>query len=170
MKFTIMEGDITQVAAGAIVNAANSSLAGGGGVDGAIHRAAGPRLDEACREIRTRIHMLPAGEAVLTEGFNLKSPYIIHTVGPVWHGGSHQEADTLAACYRNVLTVAIEHRIRTIAFPNISTGVYGFPKDKAAAIAHDTLLSLGNLGENFDEIIFVCFDRENFSLYSRYFS
>ena len=131
----LIEGDITRDAADAIVNAANAALAGGGGVDGAIHRAAGPRLLAACREIIADIGHLPAGEAVITPGFDLAARYVIHTVGPIWHGGSHGEPDTLRSAYAQSLARAVEYNLSIIAFPAISTGVYGYPVELAAPLA-----------------------------------
>ncbi len=166
MKYTVIKADITRLAADAIVNAANSRLAGGGGVDGAIHAASGPELPAACRAIIAKIGSLPAGKAVITPAFAIKSArFIIHTVGPIWQGGTEGEDDELASCYRSVIALATENGIRTLAFPNISTGVYGFPKERAARIAHDTLTSIPALDANFDEIVFVCFDDENLLLY-----
>jgi O-acetyl-ADP-ribose deacetylase len=130
-RIELFEGDITTLAVDAIVNAANSSLLGGGGVDGAIHRAAGRELLEECRTLGG----CPPGEAKLTKGYRLPARHVIHTVGPVWHGGDAGEDETLARCYRNALTLAARHRLRSIAFPGISTGVYGFPVERAAGIA-----------------------------------
>jgi len=171
MTYTVIKADITRISADAIVNAANSRLAGGGGVDGAIHRAAGMELDAACRAIIAQIGTLEPGKAVITGAFGIKTAkYIIHTVGPVWAGGASGEAAILADCYRNVIACAREHEIRTLAFPNISTGVYGFPRDKAAMIAHKTLKATADLDQDIDEIIFACFDEENFALYEKLFS
>ena len=130
-RLIVIQGDITQLDVDAIVNAANSSLMGGGGVDGAIHRAAGPQLKEACRPLGG----CPTGEAKITEGFNLKAMYVIHTVGPVWNNGTQYEEALLASAYRRSLEVANEHSVRTIAFPSISTGAYRFPFEKATTIA-----------------------------------
>ena len=131
----LVEGDITRDDADAIVNAANSALAGGGGVDGAIHRAAGPQLLAACQEIIARIDRLPAGGAVITPGFDLPARYVIHTVGPIWHGGGNHEADKLRSAYSQSIARAVEQQLGTISFPAISTGVYRFPVDLAAPIA-----------------------------------
>lgn len=131
MKVELWEGDLTRLAVDALVNAANSSLLGGGGVDGAIHRAAGPELLAACRQLGG----CPTGEARLTPGFRLPARYVIHTVGPVWQGGGRGEAELLAACYRNSLALAERHGLETIAFPAISCGIYGYPPEQAAAIA-----------------------------------
>ncbi|MGP0060595.1 MAG: O-acetyl-ADP-ribose deacetylase [Beijerinckiaceae bacterium] len=147
----ILVGDVTRLALDAIVNAANHSLLGGGGVDGAIHRAAGPELLAACRELGG----CATGEAKLTPGFRLPARYVIHTVGPVWHDGTRSEDEDLASCYRNTLDVARRHGLRTIAFPAISTGVYGFPADRAAHIAVASIA--GSLPGPFERIVFCCF-------------
>jgi O-acetyl-ADP-ribose deacetylase len=157
-------GDITKVKVDAIVNAANSSLLGGGGVDGAIHRAGGPAILEDCKKIIARQGSCKTGEAVITTAGNLPSRYVIHTVGPVWNGGNKQEAEKLASCYRNSLKLAIDNNCKTIAFPSISTGIYNFPKDKAAIIAADTVARYVKETYYFDKIIFVCFDEENYQL------
>lgn len=164
-KISLVKGDITRMDVDAIVNAANSSLMGGGGVDGAIHRAAGPSLDHECREIRDRQGGCATGEAVITGGGNLLSRYVIHTVGPVWEGGNRDEGILLANAYRNSLALAVEKGIETIAFPNISTGVYGFPKKQAAKIAVETVRKFLEENEHLDEVFFVCYDDENYALY-----
>ncbi|MEA3460717.1 MAG: O-acetyl-ADP-ribose deacetylase [Bacteroidota bacterium] len=158
----LFRGDITSLNVDAIVNAANRSLLGGGGVDGAIHRAAGPELLESCRSL----HGCETGEAKITPGFQLPAGYVIHTVGPVWHGGNKREEEILRSCYTNSLQLALQHELRSIAFPNISTGVYGYPKEKAAKIAIETVKEF--LGKNPAplEIIFVLYDSENETLYS----
>ena len=157
-RINIIQGDITQLEVDAIVNAANPSLMGGGGVDGAIHRAAGPRLKEACRLLRG----CPTGEAKITKGFDLKAEYVIHTVGPVWHGGTQGEAALLASAYRRSLEVAAEHKIKTIAFPSISTGAYRFPFEKGTAIALREIaefLKAHNLPE---EVTLIAFSEEDY--------
>lgn len=164
-QIKILKDDITRVPADAIVNAANSSLLGGGGVDGAIHRAGGPAILEACRKIGG----CPTGEAVITTAGKLPARHVIHTVGPVWHGGHSNEDQLLANAYRNSLTLAAKNSLTSIAFPNISTGVYGFPKDRAAKIALDTTRQfLEETGSDI-RVIFVCFDQENYGLYQKYF-
>jgi O-acetyl-ADP-ribose deacetylase (regulator of RNase III) len=157
----LIKGDITTIEADAIVNAANSSLLGGGGVDGAIHRAAGPELLEECRSI----HGCPTGEARITKGYRLHARHIIHTVGPVWSGGKSNEAILLKSCYLKSLDLALEHQLKTIAFPNISTGVYGYPKSEAAHIAIETVRKWSNDHPLFEKIIFVVYDHENYQLY-----
>lgn len=163
MKISLIKGDITKVSADAIVNAANTSLLGGGGVDGAIHRAAGPQLLEECRTIGG----CPVGEARITKGYNLPARFVIHTVGPVWNGGSYGEPEKLASCYRNSLLLANQHQIRTIAFPGISTGVYGYPKDKAAAIAVRGVRQFAEAHDLPEEVIFVAFDDESYRIYEQ---
>ena len=166
MDIRVTQGDITKVAADAIVNAANNSLMGGGGVDGAIHRAGGPAILAECREIVARQGGCPTGEAVITTAGELPARRVIHTVGPVWQGGDRNEEELLADCYRNSLQLAVEHDLRTVAFPNISTGVYHFPKDRAAQIAVATVRDFAaEHGEDLDWVLFVCFDEENHELY-----
>lgn len=164
----VQQGDITKVAVDAIVNAANNSLLGGGGVDGAIHRAGGPDILEECRQIRARQGGCPTGEAVITTAGRLPAKYVIHTVGPIWDGGQKGEPGLLASCYRNSLKLAQEHGVQSIAFPNISTGVYGYPKDKAAKVAVETVKSyLQEQATSIKQVVFVCFDEENYELYQR---
>jgi len=166
-KVELVKGDITALEVDAIVNAANNSLLGGGGVDGAIHRAGGRQILEECIAIRNRQGGCGTGEAVITGGGLLKARFVIHTVGPVWHGGSHDEDRLLSSCYTNSLRLAEENNIRTIAFPNISTGVYGFPKERASGIAVKSVEDYLGRTDAFDKVIFVCFDDENYRLYSR---
>lgn len=165
-RISIVKGDITRLEVDAIVNAANSSLMGGGGVDGAIHRAGGPEILEACRAIRNARGGCPPGEAVITTGGKLKAKFVIHTVGPVWNGGAKNEAQVLANAYRNSLKLATEKQIRTIAFPNISTGIYGYPKAQAAAVAVRAAKDFLATDQLIEEVIFCCYDQENFEIYS----
>jgi O-acetyl-ADP-ribose deacetylase (regulator of RNase III) len=162
-RISVLQGDITKVAADAIVNAANSSLMGGGGVDGAIHRAGGPAILEDCRKIVARQGGCATGEAVITTAGKLPAKHVIHTVGPVWNGGHKKEAEKLAACYRNSLQLAVDNQLSTIAFPNISTGIYRFPKDEAARIALTTIRDFLVEHEGVREVMLVCFDEENLS-------
>lgn len=164
----VVQGDITTISADAIVNAANSSLLGGGGVDGAIHRAGGKTILEECKVIVARQGGCPTGGAVITTGGKLPAKYVIHTVGPVWHGGKNQEEEKLANCYTNSLKLAEAHQLAVIAFPNISTGVYGFPKDKAARIAVQTVKAFLQQSDEIVQVIFVCYDQENFGLVKKY--
>jgi O-acetyl-ADP-ribose deacetylase len=161
----VIQGDITKMTTDAIVNAANSSLMGGGGVDGAIHRAAGPKLLEACRQVVARQGGCKTGDAVITTAGNLNCKYVIHTVGPVWRGGNNREKEKLASCYTHSLQLAVENEIRSIAFPNISTGIYGFPKEEAATIAIQTVQAFLQTQPAIEKVIFVCFDAENLKLY-----
>lgn len=159
----LVQGDITRQDVDAIVNAANRSLLGGGGVDGAIHRVAGPQLLEACQKIGG----CPPGEARITPGFRLPAASVIHTVGPIWRGGDHGEDATLARCYRNTMSLAAQHQVRSIAFPSISTGAYGFPVDRAARIA---VRELRDAVERYPDIVtvrVVCFGQNTFSAYER---
>ncbi len=168
MQIRLLQGDITRQAVNAIVNAANTSLLGGGGVDGAIHRAGGPAILAACREIRSRQGGCPVGEAVFTTGGDLPCQYVIHTVGPRWKDGKSGEDELLASCYRNALLLAEKIGAKQVAFPNISTGIYGFPKERAAAIAIRTVNAhAGHLPET---VIFVCFDADNYTIYQHLLS
>jgi len=164
-RMHVIRGDITRQKVDAIVNAANSSLMGGGGVDGAIHRAGGPTILEQCKTIVAKQGSCPAGEAVITTGGNLPARFVIHTVGPVWQGGKGNEAAKLSNCYKNSLSLAVENNLQTIAFPNISTGVYGYPKQEAAEIALHTVREFMETNSSITEVDFVCFDDENFQLY-----
>lgn len=161
----LIRGDITKVEVDAIVNAANTSLLGGGGVDGAIHLAGGPAILEECRKIRARQGGCSVGEAVITTAGNLPAKYVIHTVGPVWNGGNNNEEELLRNAYHNSLLLAVEYKLETIAFPNISTGVYHFPKPLAAEIAVITVKEFMSTNKGIKKVIFVCFDEENYLLY-----
>ncbi|MBC9796012.1 O-acetyl-ADP-ribose deacetylase [Sinomicrobium weinanense] len=161
----IIKGDITQIKADAIVNAANNSLMGGGGVDGAIHKAGGPAILEDCKKILARQGGCRTGEAVITTAGNLPAGYVIHTVGPVWNGGKNGEPELLYHCYQNALKLARDHQCKTIAFPNISTGVYRFPKPLAAETAHRSIRDFLESSEHrISEVIIVCFDDENYQI------
>jgi len=166
-RITVLQGDITKMEVDAVVNAANSSLMGGGGVDGAIHRAGGPVILKECREIVARQGRCERGKAVITSGGNLPAKYVIHTVGPVWTGGNSNEANLLQNAYLNSLKLAIENGVETIAFPNISTGVYGFPNGKAAKIAIETVTQFLLKNDQIKLVYFVCFDQENYDIYDR---
>lgn len=161
MKLSIEQGDITTYAVDAIVNAANCSLLGGGGVDGAIHRAAGKQLLAECRTL----HGCETGEAKITKGYRLPAKYVVHTPGPIWRGGKHNEAQLLANSYRNSLTVAWEHGCRTIAFPSISTGVYHFPLEQAATIAVQTITQFLDEHPDMERVTMVCFDQTTYQAY-----
>jgi len=166
-RLSIIRGDITRQNTDAIVNAANSSLMGGGGVDGAIHRAGGAAILEECRQIVARQGRLPTGKAVITTGGNLKARFVIHTVGPVWHGGHGGEAELLASAYRESLKVAAENNLNSVSFPSISTGAYGYPVTEAARVALKAVASF--LKENITpikEVVFVLFDSATFQSYS----
>ncbi|WP_205501923.1 O-acetyl-ADP-ribose deacetylase [Rufibacter psychrotolerans] len=166
-RIQLLKGDITNVTADAIVNAANSSLLGGGGVDGAIHRAGGPAILQECRQIVARQGGCATGEAVMTTAGNLPARFVIHTVGPVWNGGHRGEPELLANCYLNSLRLARERGLNTIAFPNISTGVYGYPKAQAAAVAVKTVRDFLAQNSLPQQVIFVVFDEENLRLYEQ---
>jgi O-acetyl-ADP-ribose deacetylase (regulator of RNase III) len=156
-----LQANIVTLAVDAIVNAANSSLLGGGGVDGAIHRAAGPQLLEECR----RLGGCKVGEAKLTKGYKLPARFIIHTVGPVWRGGKNGEPELLASCYRKSLAIAAEQEVKSIAFPSISTGVYGYPIELAARVAVETVCDVVRKSSMIEEIIFCCFSQSDLDVY-----
>ena len=165
-KLIIMQGDITRQETDAIVNAANSGLMGGGGVDGAIHRAGGPRILEECRQIVATEGHLPTGNAVMTSGGSLKARFVIHTVGPIWYGGNRGEAELLGCAYHESLKLAAENRLASISFPSISTGAYGYPVDKAAKLALETVVSfLEKQSSSLTEVVFVLFDSRTFTAY-----
>jgi O-acetyl-ADP-ribose deacetylase len=167
-QIQVILGDITRQAVDAIVNAANESLLGGGGVDGAIHSAAGKELDLACRKIHDEKGGCKTGDAVITTGGNLPAKFVIHTVGPVWRGGKQQETELLRSAYLSSLRLASENGIKTIAFPNISTGIFAFPKEQASKIAVSAVVDfLGNNKTSIENVIFVCFDQENYELYKK---
>jgi O-acetyl-ADP-ribose deacetylase (regulator of RNase III) len=160
-RIRVIQGDITEMTVDAIVNAANEELAGGGGVDGAIHRAAGAQLAQACRQIGG----CPTGQARITPGFELPAEYVIHTVGPIWRGGSHGEAELLASCYRKSLELAVQHGLKHIAFPAISTGVYGYPVEAASEIAVQTVREFLAEDETIEHVDLVCFDDRSFQAF-----
>ncbi len=162
-RMEVMQGDITKLEVDAIVNAANPSLLGGGGVDGAIHRAAGPRLLEECKILGG----CPTGNAKLSNGYDLPAKFVIHTVGPVWHDGDDDEDPLLERCYSRSLALAVENGAKTIAFPAISTGVYGFPKERAANIAVETVGAFLKDDKTLDKVIFCCFDQGTYEIYRR---
>ena len=162
----LLQGDITKIKVDAIVNAANTSLLGGGGVDGAIHRAGGKAILEECQKIRSKQGGCKVGEAVITTAGKLPAKFVIHTVGPVWNNGSSNEEKLLSSAYSNSLILALENKIQTIAFPNISTGIYHFPKNKAALIAIKTVEDFLTTTDTIQKVIFVCFDIENYNIYS----
>jgi O-acetyl-ADP-ribose deacetylase (regulator of RNase III) len=162
-KFAVFKGDITKQSVDAIVNAANNSLLGGGGVDGAIHRAAGPELLEECK----KLHGCQTGQAKITKGYRLPAKWVIHTVGPVWHGGDRDEDRLLASCYKSSLLLAAQHDVKTVAFPSISTGVYRFPVERAAQIAVSEIQSFLASHTSMEKIVMVCFDENTFQIYSR---
>lgn len=160
-RIRLIQGDITTLDADAIVNAANNELLPGGGVCGAIFRAAGPALKEACKQVG----YCATGHAVLTSGGNLRARYVIHAVGPVWEGGQNKEEQLLAGAYRNSLKLASVHQLQSVAFPNISTGIYGYPKEQAARVAIRTVLEFLEQHEFPRQVIFCCFDEENLNIY-----
>lgn len=161
LELRAVRADITTLRVDAIVNAANASLLGGSGVDGAIHRAAGPELVAECR----RLHGCDVGEAKITKGYRLPAKYVIHTVGPVWRGGDEGEPESLAACYRNCLLLAEKHALRSIAFPAISTGIYGYPKDEAARIA--VAVVRAHVAQLVRQVVFCCFSEDDHARYER---
>lgn len=160
-RITVVEGDITRQQVEAIVNAANNSLLGGGGVDGAIHRAAGPELLAECRQLGG----CPTGEAKITGGYNLPARWVIHTVGPIWRGGSHNEDELLASCYRRSFELVERHNIRTVAFPSISTGAYGFPMERAARIAASEVKNFLENNDTVEQVSLVCFGRRAYDIH-----
>jgi len=162
-RIEIHLGDITKLKVDAIVNAANTSLLGGGGVDGAIHRAAGRMLLEECRTLNG----CRTGEAKITKGYNLPAGYVIHTVGPVWRGGSNQEDELLKNCYKNSLKLAVENDIKTIAFPSISTGIYAFPVQRASKIAFGSVTAFLKMDSSIEKVVFCCFDSDTANLYKQ---
>jgi len=166
-KIRLVQGDITNIEADAIVNAANSTLMGGGGVDGAIHRKGGPQILEECRRIRATQwpNGLPTGEAVITSGGNLKARHVIHTVGPVWRGGTHDEPELLAEAYRHCLAQAVSKELKTLAFPSISTGAYGYPIEKASVIALETVKEYLEKEDKLKKVIFVLFSKSDLEAY-----
>ena len=166
-RIKLVKGDITKQQVDAVVNAANSSLMGGGGVDGAIHRAGGKQILDDCLDIIDRQGRCKVGEAVITTGGKLPARYVIHTVGPVWNGGHKNEPQLLANCYRNSLDLAIKNGVETIAFPNISTGIYHYPKPEAAEVALNTVVAFLETNDRIKEVVFVCFDEENYDLYAK---
>ncbi|MDB5124986.1 MAG: ymdB [Mucilaginibacter sp.] len=165
-KIELIKGDITKIHADAIVNAANTSLMGGGGVDGAIHRAGGPAILEECCQIIAKQGRCNTGDAVITTAGNLPAKYVIHTVGPVWNNGKYGEEDKLESCYKKSLQLAVDNDCKTIALPNISTGVYRFPKKRAAEIAVNTVTGFLSATDKIEKVLFVCFDDENYQLYT----
>lgn len=164
MKIEIIKADITEIQVDAIVNAANTSLLGGGGVDGAIHRKGGKAILDDCVKIRNKQGGCKVGDAVITTAGNLPAKYVIHTVGPVWNGDKDEKSKLLSDCYKNSLELAIKNEIKTIAFPGISTGIYRFPKDKAARIAIKSMKDFYKISE-IEKVIFVCFDKESYEIY-----
>jgi O-acetyl-ADP-ribose deacetylase len=165
-RIEIVRGDITKLQVDAIVNAANTTLLGGGGVDGAIHQAAGSKLLEECK----MLNGCKTGEAKITKGYNLPAKFVIHTVGPIWNGGNYKEDELLANCYRNSLSLAVDNKIKTIAFPAISTGVYRFPLERATRIAIAEVKKFLKRNESMEKVNFVCFDEETLNVYKKIFN
>ncbi len=166
-RLSLIRGDITAQETDAIVNAANSSLMGGSGVDGAIHRAGGPQILEECKRIIAQIGHLPTGEAVITTGGNLKARHVIHTVGPVWHGGKSGEPQLLASSYRESLKLAVENGLKSISFPSISTGAFGYPLKEASKVAVGTVMEFLKADSSLEVVVFVLFDQATFAAYSQ---
>lgn len=164
-KIELIKADITKLPVDAVVNAANSSLMGGGGVDGAIHRAGGGEILEECKKIVAKQGACNTGEAVITSAGKMPAKFVIHTVGPIWKGGNKNESEKLKNAYLNSMKIAVENNCKTIAFPNISTGIYGFPKNEAANIAVQTVIEFLNSDNKTEKVIFVCFDDENYNIY-----
>jgi O-acetyl-ADP-ribose deacetylase (regulator of RNase III) len=162
-RIKLIHGDITRIAADAIVNAANNSLLGGGGVDGAIHRAAGPGLLQECRQLGG----CPTGSAKITKGYNLPAKWVIHTVGPVWYGGAKDEDNLLACCYQSCFKLACQYSVKTIGFPAISTGAYGFPIERATRIAISETIKFLETNDTIEKVIFVCFSKNDFEIYKK---
>jgi len=165
-RIEVLQGDITKLKVDAIINAANASLLGGGGVDGAIHRAAGQELLQYCRTLKG----CPTGEAKITPGFNLPSKFVIHTVGPVWRGGNYNEEVLLSNCYNNSLRIAVENKLKAIAFPAISTGIYGYPVEEASKVAINAVLEFIASNNSIEKVIFMCYDERTYSVYKRLIS
>lgn len=166
MNIELKQGDITKINVDAIVNAANTSLLGGGGVDGAIHRIGGKAILEDCQKLRNKQGGCKVGEAVITTAGNLPAKFVIHTVGPVWNDGSKNEEKLLHAAYKNSLLLAEQNQVQTIAFPNISTGIYRFPKQKAAEIAIKAVRDFSTASQAIKTVLFICFDKENYNIYN----
>ena len=166
-KLSIIQGDLTRQTTDAIVNAANSSLMGGGGVDGAIHRAGGPAILEECKQIVAKQGRLPTGQAVITTAGNMKTRHVIHTVGPIWHGGGHQEANLLASAYRESLKLAADNNLSSVSFPSISTGAYGYPIDLASRIALRTVIDFLSRPSSVKEVVFVLYGEDNYREYKK---
>lgn len=160
-KIEILKGDITKLKVDVIVNAANTTLLGGGGVDGAIHRAAGPKLLEECRQLNGCL----TGDAKITKGYNLPASYVIHTVGPVWNGGTRNEAEKLSSCYKKCFELSKKHNLKTIAFPSISTGAYGYPVEEASKIALNETRNYLEKESHIEKVVFVCFDDKVYNTY-----
>jgi O-acetyl-ADP-ribose deacetylase (regulator of RNase III) len=165
----LSQGDITKESTDAIVNAANPSLMGGGGVDGAIHRAGGSAILEECKKIRAKQGTLPTGKAVITTGGKLNAKYVIHTVGPIWHGGNQGEPELLKSCYIESLKVAVANGCKSVAFPSISTGAYGYPVEKAAPVALEAVINFLKKNEFIEEVRFILFDSHTFDAYNKAF-